>query len=54
MTAIANSETESTPARSLNGTGIARACCALVALLMVAAIVYGGVLVLENYGQIAV
>ncbi len=36
------------------GVRIARACCALVALLLVAAIVYGGVMVVENYGQIAV
>jgi len=40
--------------RDLSGIRIARACCALVALLLIAAVVYGGVMVLENYGQIAV
>ena len=41
-------------AHHLSGVRVARVCCALVALLLVAAVVYGGVMVLENYGHIAV
>ncbi len=36
------------------GVRIARASCALVVLLLVAAIVYGGVIVIQNYGHISV
>jgi len=41
-------------AHHLSGVRVARVCCALVALLLVAAVVYGGVMVFENYGHIAV
>ncbi len=41
-------------AHTLGGVGIARACCALVALLLVLAIAYGGLMVIENYAQISV
>jgi hypothetical protein len=40
--------------RDFGGTRVLRACCALVALLLIAAIVYGGAMVIENYAQIAV
>jgi hypothetical protein len=41
-------------AYGLGGVRVARVCCAVVALLLVAAIVYGAVMVLANYTQIAV
>jgi hypothetical protein len=54
MTGTEDSGAEGASVRKLNGTRIVRACCALVALLLAAAVVYGGVMVLENYAQIAV
>lgn len=36
------------------GVLVARVCCGVVAILLVAAIVYGAVMALGNYAQIAV
>ena len=54
MTGTEDSGTEGALGRPLSGTRIARACCALVAVLLIAAVVYGGVMVLENYEHVAV
>jgi len=54
MTGTADSRSERVFVRSPGGIGVARICCALVALLVLAAIVYGTVIVLVNYDQIAV
>jgi len=54
MTGTRDSLAEGVLRQASTGILIARACCVLVALLVVAAIVYGGVTVVENYGQIAV
>jgi hypothetical protein len=54
MTGTADSRSENGLVRGPGGVRIARVCCALVALLVLAAIVYGAVIVLVNYDQIAV
>ena len=54
MTEMGDSGAEGGLLRNLHGTAVARACCALVVLLLVAAIAYSGVMVVENYGHIAV
>jgi hypothetical protein len=41
-------------AHHLGGLGLARVCCAVVVLLLVAAIVYGAIVTIDNYTQIAV
>jgi hypothetical protein len=40
--------------RNAGGVRIARVCCGLVVLSIIAAIVYAGVIVLENYSRISV
>jgi len=54
MTGTEDSGTPGESLRNLSGTRIARACCALVALLLLAAVFYGGAMVVENYAQISV
>lgn len=53
MTGTGDSATDGA-LRSLGGARIARACCVLVVVLLVLAIAYGGVMVIVNYGRIAV
>lgn len=38
----------------LGGVAVLRVCCAVVALLLVGAIVYGVVMAVANYSQVAV
>jgi len=54
MIGTEGSDTEGALLRELSGTRIARACGGLIALLLLAAIVYGAVMVLENYELISV
>ena len=54
MTGSEDSEVEGALLRNFSGTRVVRACGALIALLLVAAVVYGAVMVLENYAQISV
>jgi hypothetical protein len=54
MVGTEESESEGALLRDLSGTRIARACGALVALLLLAAVVYGAAMVVENYSQIGV
>lgn len=54
MTGTGSSPSERVSLQSPGGVQVARVCCVVVALLMVAAIVYGGAMVLLNYDAISV
>ena len=54
MTEIGDQGPVEVLSRSASGVRLARVCCGLVVLSIIASIVYAGVIVLENYSRISV